>query len=823
MFTTPWKLNSYECLEAPAVVSLFYHNVYEEGKQGGFEIIQQGVRLVGNGNLRLGPVPDQWAIRSENGKREVDTATSTLSIACEYASNHLRPDMRSDAWPGNKESVRYTVYLRPDGEALRLIVDLEKPLPSEWVGLTSFSLELVPDAFMGKAFFMDVISGIFPRQFGSALESINGKSPEPEPLGKGKRLVTTPEDTKTRLGFESINGELILLDGRGSAQNGWFIVRGIIPAGVTKNALEWRISPTVNTDWVRSPVICYSQIGYHPRQVKRAVIELGQHALQPQETRLVRILEDGNSEIIKKDNLKLWGEYLCFNYAIFDFSDVTSTGMYRLEYETQVSSPFPIDETVYQRDIWQPTLEYFFPIQMCHMEVQDTYRIWHGACHLGDALQAPINHKHFDSYVQYEETETPYLPLRHIPHLDVGGLHDAGDYDLAAGSQARTTLGLVWTQDAFHPDLDQTTVKKTERKVLMHTPDGIPDIIQQIIHGVENLLSGYRAAGHSFSGIIENNVDRYVLVGDPAVMTDNMVKEDLLENVSDDRWAFTNHDTALEYLVSAALAGASRALSDYEDVLLDGKELKDECLKTAEKIWVNEHLHLPKQAPSSYVPHHPELQDILATVELYLTTGNEQFREHLLAKASLILENIPAIGGAVARVIPTLRDPDFTMRFREGVRVYGEKVAQEARLNPFGVPYSADTWRKQAPIWGVAWSFLQKAVDLYFLNRAFPDLINENVIVSVIGYCLGCHPVSNASLVSGVGPKSLTVAYGINRADWTYIPGGVVSGPALLRPNYPELLDPFPYLWMQKEYVISGAANYIFCVLATDQILNQKE
>ena len=57
-------------------------------------------------------------------------------------------------------------------------------------------------------------------------------------------------------------------------------------------------------------------------------------------------------------------------------------------------------------------------------------------------------------------------------------------------------------------------------------------------------------------------------------------------------------------------------------------------------------------------------------------------------------------------------------------------------------------------------------------------------------------------------------SHGINRADWTYIPGGAVSGPALLRPNYPELHDLFPFLWQQKEYVMGGAANYIFLVLA---------
>ena len=78
----------------------------------------------------------------------------------------------------------------------------------------------------------------------------------------------------------------------------------------------------------------------------------------------------------------------------------------------------------------------------------------------------------------------------------------------------------------------------------------------------------------------------------------------------------------------------------------------------------------------------------------------------------------------------------------------------------------------------------------------------------------------NTSLTSGVGTKSLTVAYGVNRADDSYIPGGMASGTALIRPDFPELKEPWAYLWQQTEYVMSGAADYIFCVLAADRILN---
>jgi endoglucanase len=50
----------------------------------------------------------------------------------------------------------------------------------------------------------------------------------------------------------------------------------------------------------------------------------------------------------------------------------------------------------------------------------------------------------------------------------------------------------------------------------------------------------------------------------------------------------------------------------------------------------------------------------------------------------------------------------------------------------------------------------------------------------------------------------------------------VASGTALIRPDFPELKD-FPYLWQQGEYVMGGgSSNYMFLVLAADQVLNKK-
>jgi hypothetical protein len=94
--------------------------------------------------------------------------------------------------------------------------------------------------------------------------------------------------------------------------------------------------------------------------------------------------------------------------------------------------------------------------------------------------------------------------------------------------------------------------------------------------------------------------------------------------------------------------------------------------------------------------------------------------------------------------------------------------------------------------------------------------------LQALSFILGVHPGSNtASFVSGVGANSLTTAYGMNRADWSYIPGGSASGTALIRPDFPELKH-WPFFWQQTEYVLGrGTTDYLLLVLAADHVLNQ--
>jgi hypothetical protein len=97
-----------------------------------------------------------------------------------------------------------------------------------------------------------------------------GGRAEPRPLASGQELVLSPEEPLTRVRIASESGALMLYDGRNSAQNGWFVVRTLIPRGKTDDAVVWHVRPNRVQGWVRPPVLAHSQVGYHPRQAKVA-------------------------------------------------------------------------------------------------------------------------------------------------------------------------------------------------------------------------------------------------------------------------------------------------------------------------------------------------------------------------------------------------------------------------------------------------------------------------------------------------------------------------------------------------------------------------
>src|SRR3712207_859249 len=65
-------INDLEYLEMPGLNVMLAHDFYPEGHQGGVGVIQNGLRVATNGDLRLEPTPGQWQPVPSVGERLVD-------------------------------------------------------------------------------------------------------------------------------------------------------------------------------------------------------------------------------------------------------------------------------------------------------------------------------------------------------------------------------------------------------------------------------------------------------------------------------------------------------------------------------------------------------------------------------------------------------------------------------------------------------------------------------------------------------------------------------------------------------------------------------
>jgi hypothetical protein len=795
------KLNDHGYFETRGLNVLVFNNWYDglfsDAKISGIELIQHEVRTATNGDVRLSATPEQWDRTPTLVERRINAATGSIDAYLAY------PEFK------------YSIHVEAYADGVRLGVELEQPLPRELEGQAGFNLEFLPAAYFGKAYLIDGRSGMLPRYPSGPMAVSDAGTVEPQPFASGNTLVLAPEDPARRVTIKARTGTLALFDGRNTAQNGWYVVRSLLPGGRSGRVIEWLLMASTIAGWTRPPVIAHSQVGYHPDQHKVAVVELDKHDQVRGQMRLLQVMDDGELVEQYRAEAQHWGSYLRYSYATFDFSSVREPGLYTIEYGDTRTHSFQIGPHVYEQS-WQPTLDVFFPVQMDHMFVREAYRVWHGASHLDDALQAPVNHEHFDLYAQGPTTDTPYQPGEHIPGLNVGGWFDAGDFDIRTQTQYATLLDLVQTWEAFRIERDQTSIDQQQRYVAIHVPDGIPDLLQQIEHGTLALIAQHRAVGHAIPGIVEPDLTQYAHLGDASTKTDNRVHNPRLKagetdgftsGTSDDRWAFTSKSTALNYGSIAALAAASRALRGYRD------ELADECLATATRVWDQEHAHAPDLfAHGNTTGGQLEAEELKAALELLICTQDARYARRIDELWPVIEQHFDAHAEVAVRALPYM-DQAYAGRLEDRVAKYSRRIAELYQQNPFGVPISTGGWAGNAQI-------IRFAITNYLLHQAFPHLIDRESILRGLNYIYGCHPGSDISFVSGVGMVSKEVAYGNNRADFSFIAGGVVPGVLILKPDFPENKEDWPFLWGQNEYVVDVAAGYLFLVNAVREVLN---
>ncbi len=844
------RLNDLDYFERQGVNVLVFSNRFNGGfndeKNSGIEIIHHGVRTVQGGAIRLNNTPEQWDLVPKTTDRKVDRENGSIEVSMRYDDYDF--DSR--------------VVVTAKGKAVEIAVWLDKPVPDALPGEPGFNLEFLPSKYWLKTFNVDGRLGRFPRYATSAtVTRPNSEKPrqfkgfktyddrgtdrfvDPLPIEQGHAFTLATDDPEHMVRISSDDAVISLYDGRMLAQNGWFVLRSVLPRGKTGKVLTWMVEPHAIQGWIREPNIGFSQIGYTPAQPKVAVIELDKNDSPKANATLMRIKDDGTSERAFSAAIKPWGVYYKYNYVKFDFSEVNQPGVYYIQYGDTRTNDFLIDEHVFDK-ITDATTDVWVPIHMNHMYVTEGYRTWHGEPFKEGYLQAPPS-DHFDLHRQGETTDTKYKPLELIPGLNVGGFFDAGDFDIETGSNINVVQNFIRTWDLFKPQRDFTFVSQQQRYVDLHRPDGVPDVLQFIEHGTLNLVAQAEQIGHMASTLSNSVLDNYHHLGDAASITDGLHYDPSLKpyevsadgkrsGTPDDMWAFTTRNPSLDFRAATMFAAASRALEGYNDdlahrALKQSKRLMEEATELMKQ---RANMRFESQDDSNWLDgansnnnnrrrgnrnrDDRQLGDMAANLQLYGATHEKQYLDNFMQQIWTALDrNVTNNMQTALDAIPYM-DDQYRKRLRGYVEKFEAYVKSFDEQNPYGVPIGTGNWA------GIG-AVLNFGITVCFAHIYYPDIVPKEEVFRVSNWLYGCHPYHNYSFVAVVGaarPKA--VFYGNNRADFSFIPGNVAPGLLFRQPDHFENYDDWPFLWGQNEGTIAGNTQYVIFGSALKNIVNEK-
>jgi len=519
---------------------------------------------------------------------------------------------------------------------------------------------------------------------------------DPLPLETGRTILMAPEDPERLFKITSHDTDLMLFDGRVLAQNGWYVVRSLLPAGKTGKVLTWTVEPNSIDGWVREPNIGFSQVGYLPSQPKVSVIELDQKDQPLAKASIHKLNEDGKTTEVFSGDIEPWGDYYKYNYVKFDFSSVNTPGIYYIQYGDLKTNNFIIEDNVYDK-ITDATSDIWIPIHMNHMFVREGYRVWHGEPFKEGYLQAPPNSDHFDLHAQGPTTDTKYEALELIPGLNVGGFFDAGDFDIETGSNISVVQNFVQTWEYFRPLRDQTFVDQEQRYVDIHRPDGTPDILQFIEHGTLNLVAQAEIIGHMAQTLSNSVLYNYHHLGDAASLTDGLPYNPELgpyevaadgksSGVKDDMWAFTSRDPSRDLRAATMFAAASRALKGYND------DLSERALTQSKRLLKEATALLAEQPQDSSRRAWGSLGDISTNLQLYISTGEQEYVDKFQELLWPALDrNVSFVILTALHGIPHM-DASYKEKLRPYVVKYKEYIDELEKDNPYGVPIGLGNW-----------------------------------------------------------------------------------------------------------------------------------
>ncbi len=527
--------------------------------------------------------------------------------------------------------------------------------------------------------------------------------------------------------------------------------------------------PPPPPDYLRAPAIRVNQIGYYPKQPKRAVFR------DPSQSPATWELLDESGAVVVSGQTEVFGEDEASGDPVhrIDFSSATATGSgFRLRIGESQSDPFSIDEGIYAR-LKYDAIAYFYH-NRSGIEIAMPYA--------GDPQWTrPAGHMS-DAKVEC----LPELGCDYTVDAS-GGWYDAGDH----GKYVVNGGISVWTLLHFY---ERTT--KLGGKVdaiadgTMSIPEqgnGVPDLLDEVRWELEMLLRLQVPQGRKWAGMAFHKLHEDAWSGMPLAPHEATAPR-LLHRPS----------TGATLNLAAVAAQAARLWKDVDPAF------SQRCETAARRAWAAAKKNPDLLAPGSDNVGGGPYEDLdvsderyWAAVELALATGDAKFVEaarsskHYLA----IPGPTPEQGGqqspmnwqlvqALGTISLATAAPGSTPLDVEKARAAVVKVArtQAERISSAGYPVPLQADAGGTYPWGSNSLVLNNAVVMGVAH----DLTGEDVfvhgVVDALDYLLGRNPMWQ-SYVTGYGANPMENPhhrFWAHQKDESYPPpppGAISGGP----------------------------------------------
>ncbi|PKQ26307.1 MAG: glycosyl hydrolase family 5 [Actinobacteria bacterium HGW-Actinobacteria-4] len=437
------------------------------------------------------------------------------------------------------------------------------------------------------------------------------------------------------------------------------------------------------------------------------------------------------------------------NVHVVDFSAVTAPGTYTLAADGDVSYEFEIGTDAYQQMRYD-ALNYFY-LARSGIEIEESIvgaDYARPAGHVSQAGGTATNQGDYNVACQpVEESLVVYgEPWTCDYTLDVvGGWYDAGDHGKYVVNGGISTAQLLQTWErtktaasAGGADLGDGTLNIPE------TGNGVPDVLDEARWQLEFMMSMMVPAGEDLEGMVHHKIHDYGWTGLPL----------LPHNSGQDRYLH-RPSTAATLNLSATAAQGARLWAPYD------AEFAAELLEAARITWA-----AALETPALYAPaadgangggpyNDDDVTDEFywAAAQLYLTTGEQEFRNYILS-SPVHTDDVFADGGAYWGYVAPLARMDLATvpnnlpgrdAVIQSVLDGADALVAIQQSQAFGQALPADgyDWGSNSIILGN----LQVIATAYDLSgdQAYTDAVTESM-----DYLLGRNAL-NVSYITGYG------------------------------------------------------------------------